>query len=457
MARQLVTLSVRDYIHRSLYDPVLGYFNRSRLIAQRAEPLAFSDLADQAEYMVKQQQLYRTTDAHSDAALSWTTPCNLFSPHYGAAIARALCRLVAEAAGRQSAAPAGRALRIVEIGGGTGVLARDVLDELRAHAPALYRRTCYEIVEISSSLHEQQRVLFGSTGPAAEHGGRVRLHHSSFLDFRPQVDGDAATMICAFEVLDNCAHDRLVYRAGTDWQTVVDCQLDSGSSNRALRAVRERLVPVADDTRLVRALAMMRSHAPAYSATASLSDRLRAGFERLLAFSGDGGTVRWVPTVACELVAHAAQVLPRAGWLLSDFDALPRTLEGECGPLLQAKRATGKSFEYASLLDAPFGGCDIFFPTNFGALAALLGSVRRASTPGLPRVLSHRQFMVEHASLDRTRTKSGYNPLVDDFRNVSFVLVPPDNGKADDSNSDKVDVDTYRAVASSPTARLHGG
>jgi SAM-dependent MidA family methyltransferase len=46
----------------------------------------------------------------------------------------------------------GEPLRIFEIGGGTGTLARDILDHLKASVPDVYHTTEYVSVEISPQL-----------------------------------------------------------------------------------------------------------------------------------------------------------------------------------------------------------------------------------------------------------------------------------------------------------------
>ena len=124
--------------------------------------------------------------------------------------------------------------------------------------------------------------------------------------------------------------------------------------------------------------------------------------------------------------------------------------QGINAPLVATQAPGGKSEDLGTYLDQ-VGGCDVFFPTDFDALAALDRSAREfyssefnnsiggagdkgAATPvdgggGLPRghrttceVISTKAFMQRHADLDATVTGSGYNPLTQDFANTKFFL-----------------------------------
>ena len=144
------------------------------------------------------------------AQVAWLTPSELFSPHWGAAIARSICaahpkeeplRIVEIGAGlgqaflkRRSCAesasgaaanadaearPDERAVSLaaadaarvlpepaeeqsvvsnarLRAGAGSGTQARDILSWLRSQHPGLYKRTSYTSVEISESLAQLQ-------------------------------------------------------------------------------------------------------------------------------------------------------------------------------------------------------------------------------------------------------------------------------------------------------------
>ncbi|KDO61170.1 hypothetical protein CISIN_1g034091mg [Citrus sinensis] len=100
----------------------------------------------------------------------------------------------------------------------------------------------------------------------------------------------------------------------------------------------------------------------------------------------------------------------------------------------------GSSTDYGNYLDAK-GDADIFFPTDFLLLERMdhycSGWLKmqkdKSSKQGKKRrtlTLDTSSFMEEFGLPTKTRTKDGYNPLLDDFKNTKFYLsVPTHNTK----------------------------
>ncbi|CAN6447795.1 unnamed protein product [Victoria cruziana] len=118
--------------------------------------------------------------------------------------------------------------------------------------------------------------------------------------------------------------------------------------------------------------------------------------------------------------------LPKMSLIACDFSYLPDVkISGDRAPLVSVK-----------------GHADIFFPTDFWLLELIDNHC--AQVQNLPTVddsarkikqrrtviLDSAAFMKEFGLPSRTRTKDGYNPLLDDFRNTKFYLsVPTHNAK----------------------------
>ncbi|KIZ02889.1 hypothetical protein MNEG_5074 [Monoraphidium neglectum] len=148
---------LRDFIHESLYHPVLGYFSRARPpLARLPEPIQFGQLVGQTEYRLKLQQL------HKQLEVDWLTPAEVFRPWFGRSIAKYLLEE------RRHTWGAREPLLIVEIGGGTGSLAASVLDFIAEADPVVYSSTTYACLEISQRLSELQRqTVAGDAGHGA--------------------------------------------------------------------------------------------------------------------------------------------------------------------------------------------------------------------------------------------------------------------------------------------------
>ncbi|KAH9680836.1 protein arginine methyltransferase NDUFAF7 [Citrus sinensis] len=125
-------------------------------------------------------------------------------------------------------------------------------------------------------------------------------------------------------------------------------------------------------------------------------------------------------------VLHDA--LPKMSLIASDFTFLPDV------------KKDGSSTDYGNYLDAK-GDADIFFPTDFLLLERMdhycSGWLKmqkdKSSKQGKKRrtlTLDTSSFMEEFGLPTKTRTKDGYNPLLDDFKNTKFYLsVPTHNTK----------------------------
>jgi hypothetical protein len=138
---------VRDFVSTSLYSRSSGYFNTHECIYTPAE-VDFTQIADKWRYDEKVKELY---DAHPDV---WLTPVELFQPYYGEALAR---WIHAQHAARVVKGGAGEGglhshLQVVEVGGGNGTCAINILNFFRREHPDIYSTMRYTICEASERL-----------------------------------------------------------------------------------------------------------------------------------------------------------------------------------------------------------------------------------------------------------------------------------------------------------------
>ena len=61
----------------------------------------------------------------------------------------------------------------------------------------------------------------------------------------------------------------------------------------------------------------------------------------------------------------------------------------------------------------------IFFPTDFTRLAQVATHITSTAAHNV----GCNTFMMQWADVEQTRTASGYNPLLEDFRNTQFLLI----------------------------------
>ncbi|KAJ7561269.1 hypothetical protein O6H91_03G021100 [Diphasiastrum complanatum] len=208
---------VRNFIGAALYDPMVGYFsNKFEVVGALREPLQFNVFEGRKAYMKYLDNLYRQND------ISWFTPVEVFQPWYAYAIGEYILRC------HDSKLP----LMIYEIGGGTGTCARNILDYIKATAPAIYQTLKYTSVEISAALANKQNNFVHKV---KSHQARYHAECHSAQDKVAWGPSNAKPcFVIMLEVLDNLPHD-LVYRGNTTtpWMETWISQSNGAAANTA--------------------------------------------------------------------------------------------------------------------------------------------------------------------------------------------------------------------------------
>jgi hypothetical protein len=452
-------LLTRDFIWRALYAPGHGYFGQAGVVAtasgaQGGGGLPFSSMLGRAEYR------HALAAAYAASPLGWMTPVEVFAPWYSRAIARYL--LAAHAA---SPAPSGPLL-VWELGGGSGTHARAVLDYLRHAAPRVYASVEYTLVEISPAMAARQveTVTQARAGPegGARAPGHARALRSLVADatrLQEVAHDGRPCFVLGLEVLDNLPHDKVVALEGRGlcetWVEEVEAEAEGAEAvpaplppPRRRRTLQEVYRPLADadiaEVYRFSAAARPPPPPPRLAWARALARALPVSRARLLPPPPPGLLhARYVPTGALRLLRALRAALPAHRLLLADFDALPppavaaatvaadaRVLAyapAEGAPLTASKdAATRRTRDHATYMSAEEGTADIFFPTDFAALAAMAaggGGGGGAGAGGRPvTVQPSAHFLAAYAEVDRTRTLTGFNPLLEDYTNTRVLL-----------------------------------
>ena len=432
---------LRDFLTKALYEKKHGYFARTAVpVGTIAEPIAFSSLLGADDYARALDLRYRRL------AKQWLTPVEIFKPHYAEAVARYVLHRY-----RQEDESRGYPLRVYEIGGGAGTHAAGFLRYVRKHAPAVFAKTEFVSVEISDALAATARRAVRDALDGEKHT-QARTNKKSQKSQKSQksrdsdvysvVRGDAADraawgaadaapcFVVALEVLDNLPHDKVVLgpRSTTEaleswFQTRV--QLDPETNKH----VEHHAQPLSD------ALAV---RAMAASAAADSAERNARSFAQRVARAAEEAlfppsrAIAYLPTGCLKLLETLHGARPNHRLVAADFDSLPGvTLPGRNAPLVAAQARGGKTRDLPTYL-AEVGNADVFFPTDFARLRVLDEAARRtvSTSDAVARrderargeILSTRAFMERWADVEATATRSGYNPLLQDFANTKFFL-----------------------------------
>ncbi|RKP11050.1 S-adenosyl-L-methionine-dependent methyltransferase [Thamnocephalis sphaerospora] len=250
-------------------------------------------------------------------------------------------------------------LVIYEIGAGNGTLMLNVLDYLRDNEPAVYKRTQYRIIEISPKLAERQTQRHEVRDVRDAHHGRITIVNRSIFDWDQPVT--ESCFFIAMEVIDNFAHDVIRYNVKT------------GEPMQWFPLAPNLTEP------------------------------------------------EFLPTKALLLLEKLRDYFPRHRLVLSDFYTLPDAVPGVDAPVVQT-RYQRTMVPCSTYLVQP-GWFDIFYPTNFELLRDVYRLVCRSSRPAnTTRIMGEREFLERFADVERTRTISGENPMLDYYENNKFLL-----------------------------------
>ena len=444
---------LRDFLTKALYDKKDGYFARTAVpVGTIAEPIAFSSLLGADDYARALDLRYRRL------AKQWLTPVEIFKPHYAEAVARYVLNRY-----REEDEKRGYPLRVYEIGGGSGTHAAGFLRYLRKHAPAVFAKTTFASVEISASLAAAAKktvrdALDGETGlkrdatrrPSQSLSGERAFSRDS--DVYSVVRGDAADraawgatdaspcFVVALEVLDNLPHDKVVLATTGD---------ENGFARRDPRdkiwfQTRVRLDPETNahvehhseplsDALATRTLAAADA-AEAEENERSFARRVARAAEAAFFPPGLAGSraISYLPTGCLKLLETLHSARPNHRLVAADFDSLPGvTMPGQNAPLVATQARGGKTRDLPTYL-AEVGDADVFFPTDFARLRVLNAAARRTVSMedavkrrderARGEILSTRAFMEKWGDVEATTTRSGYNPLLQDFANTKFFL-----------------------------------
>jgi hypothetical protein len=547
---------IRDYVHEALYSPVDGYFTTkgSSIIISPppSERIAFSTLKGYWDYQLAVDKLYKSK------AQAWMTPVEIFCPHYSQAIARYILeahsreeeavamikggggvlpddqedeedeeedaagssqgrrkktraatrrkrpRRLPTSSSEASTISQERELHIYEIGGGYGTNALCILDYLQAHAPDVYARTRYTIIEISQPLAEKQQQRL-----TPRHGQVCKVLQQDALEWTQQrilenkkqkqtsaassssSSSSSSAFVLALEVLDNLPHDKILWVQEKDdeWRLCEAVVRGDGSKehpyHEAHRPLSDELIALV--LRVKPELARRidpREQAGSSSLTSGVTGIWRALKERVVRVLTkrpvDPPRALFVPTGMARLVEGLCQAFPRKHhFVFADFDSLPApsfdetekdeknttsssssssvdksgsssSYENEAKDLwaLNAPLVTSRDSTTGAHRDHPSyllnkGGADIFFPVNFFLLRDLYRFlVSRADRRGggkgyTARVVKSTRFLERYGEEGAagTATRSGYNPMLEDFLNTCFFLAEGKGGREGSSLS----------------------
>lgn len=392
---------VREFIYDRLYNPQKGYFCQPNI--QIGELQTHIDFKSMIGYDDYKSFLFKNYPENA-----WLTPSELFKPWYGFTIANYIHKVIK----KMKLDPKKQRIRVVEVGAGTGAALDAVLFFFKNYEQALYNILEFNVVEISPQMCQRATEKFKKHHLKLLDKGQLKILNDDFLNFKVAPNSKDFTFVIFLEVLDNMPHDKAVFcDKSQDWkfQTMVDL---------SAAKPKEILVPISDPL-IAEVLGYYKDFAKD-----NLNNEMKKNFwEKMITwqFSKKQPKSLFLPTYCLKMLRFVRDTLPNHHLIISDFDLLPRdrnNLNGIYAPIVSKKlRLSHEKKDFDSYLVEP-GEADIFFPTDFELLKKIYKGVckKKAVT------LKTHEFVSEFAKEKWGETRSGYNPLKEDFLNTAFFV-----------------------------------
>lgn len=173
----------RDYVSKQLHR----YYSSDSRVSS-LPPFDIRNYEDESEL---KQALQAAMQQKGKAR--FVTAVEIFRPYYSQAIANWMLKTLA-----QSSDP----LVIYEIGAGSGINAKCILEYLRDSFPEKFKTVEYTIIDFSKLLTEQQRSVL------AEFKDKVKIFHTDVQNWQ-RVE-KRKCFVVMLEILDNLPHDEVV-------------------------------------------------------------------------------------------------------------------------------------------------------------------------------------------------------------------------------------------------------
>lgn len=312
----------------SLYNPNYGYFSKQVVIFSPGEPFNFPSLHDEIDFQTILSKRYvefeDALDAVSptDTRQLWYTPTELFRPYYGEAIARYLI------ANYKLTTYPYHDLIIYEMGAGRGTLMLNILDYIRDVDPAVYARTQYKIIEISTQLATIQNNHLLKNSHARGHAQKVEIINQSIFDWKTKVPSPC--FFLAFEVFDNFAHDVVRYDMATEAPLQGTVLIDGKGDYYEFYS--RNLDPVTARFFRVRDVATDGRYKVPYP-----TSRFGKWLSQQRPLPGNLSEQEYIPTRLMQFFDVLGKYFPAHRLLTSDFHWLPGAIKGLNAPIVQTR------------------------------------------------------------------------------------------------------------------------
>jgi hypothetical protein len=215
------------------------------------------------------------------------------------------------------------------MGAGRGTLMLNILDHIRDTEPAVYERTRYRVIEISSALADLQARQLLRDAASRGHASRVEIINKSVFDWAEPVPSPC--FFLAFEVFDNFAHDIVRYDLATGAPLQGTVLVDEKGD------FYEFYLPAPLDPVAARFLRVRRAATGGHYPRPYPASRLARLLQGVLPFAPNLSAPEYIPTRLMQFFDVLERYFPAHRLVTSDFHSLPDAVPGLNAPIVQTR------------------------------------------------------------------------------------------------------------------------
>lgn len=467
------SILMRDYIERKLYFDNEGYYgaSNSKPIGRLEKPIRFKEFFGVKDYNDELNKIYPKS--------TWLTCSELLRPYFGYAIGSYII------ATHKRNYLEKKNIKIFEIGCGMGGSIDSILEYMKNFNGKEYRKIEYVGIELSESLRANTEELLKKNHPELYANGQITLLNESFFDFdiedNKKVLDDLAkdnVYILAFNLIDSLPHDRIKIDSNFskifENQFLPNLNINSEDPNlvydqfkaaflkflnqeKHKKLILESHVSCGKNTELDNTYNLLQEFIPlndnmikemlCYNFLPQDAKDVILGhefkqiekqiknknedwfFKFLTKFNNKffSNEYTWLPTTSIEFFMKLNAIFPSHKLILLDYDMLPSfsrnsDYTGKNSPeVYSIKENSMDSITHKSIfashktVNKPV---NIYFPVDFDLMQLLYKLITGQSG----HIHKFNYFMEIYSFNEWCETKSGFNPLMDTHKNMSFLI-----------------------------------
>jgi hypothetical protein len=447
---------MRDYVAYKLYSEAEGYYSGSNKepIGRLDQPLNFKTMKGISDYVKELNSKYPKS--------TWLTCSELLRPYFGYAIGSNILTQHKKNEEKGN-------IKIIEIGTGAGGAIDGILEYFQNFNMKFYRDIEYVGFEPSVNLADVSREILSKKHSELFNNGQINILSNNFENL--DIDYNDTVYILAFNLVNSLPHDKVIipkgagenifnkfkenynlpkdriglrpYQIFDEFREFFNSNIDTriqethvvsdkaGKLTQIYKPLTDSLIKDIVSYQIIpdqeKAEILGRDFVEIESNSYRRHEDTVFNMLKNIQMSIIHGDNVWLPTGVLTLYDKIINSFPKHKLILLDFDFLPNNVyrkdyKGKNAPAVYSiKENTFETLTHKSIfasINTEKRPVNIYFEVDFN----LLRFIYMIKAKRTANIMKFPQFMNDNALSEWCDSLSGFNPLTDSHKNLSFLL-----------------------------------